>query len=643
VRSPVIHLDHEIKLKKPSLPEGEHDFLPLLQKVYQMSIESVYLSIGEWGAIYLTLHNYIIQVLLSYAFISIPVLITIYLLGSSDVDEKSSKLGISHVIENEDYLIAPIIFIFVLTFFISFLVFYFYRKVTCESFQEMQTQLNVVKITNIPKNFPPHFINYKIKKLMMSQYDENVQGIYTIPNYETAYNRMLKVKSLQEKMKEYQFKLSSTGKRPMVLNKMLRKVDAIEYTQDRILATQDEVARAKDLGIFCNSGKAFVFCKTHKKAKKIIAMRFGNDEIINTDLLNFEIASSPEDVIWKNVGVNLNFSTTSRILYNLLFVFLFLMILTPTTFNYLIISLVESIGGGTLLKGIIGVYLPSLLLLVYQQVVLPEAVEFLVARENHSYKHDEISSGLRKYLFYLVFYIFLYPLLGLRFIEFVKIFFDSSVDWEEEFANSVNETGQFFTVFLIHECFIKNGWDLMVTGKYFKSKAKALIASNDEERALAFEAEDFKFDLELAISLNIFIIVCSFGVVYPLVIVPGLGFFGLRVRLIQYFVHKHNLLAVFYVNRNSSAFPVLFSILCSISIAMFSMQVLTGATLILSGVDDYLVIAKLIVPASFCQLVLCILYFNNLIAKGKVERVKESERLVQVDEREFYHPLDKDE
>jgi hypothetical protein len=76
---------------------------------------------------------------------------------------------------------------------------------------------------------------------------------------------------------------------------------------------------------------------------------------------------------------------------------------------------------------------------------------------------------------------------------------------------------------------------------------------------------------------------------------------------------------------------------------MFSMQVLTGATLILSGVDDYLVIAKLIVPASFCQLVLCILYFNNLIAKGKVERVKESERLVQVDEREFYHPLDKDE
>lgn len=98
---------------------------------------------------------------------------------------------------------------------------------------------------------------------------------------------------------------------------------------------------------------------------------------------------------------------------------------------------------------------------------------------------------------------------------------------------------------------------------------------------------------------------------------------------------------MFYVNRNSSAFPVLFSVLCGVAVGLFAMQVLTGATLILSGVDDYLLIAKLIVPAAFCELVLCFMYFNNLVRKGRVERIKESERLVEVDQNEFYHPLDK--
>ena len=530
LRSPVIYLDHEIKIKKPSMPEGEYDFIPLLKKVYNMPLDSVYSSIGEWGYVYLTLHQYIIYVFLSYSFIAIPVLLTIYLLGSSDVDDKSSKLGISHIIENEDYLIAPIIFIFVFSIFVAYLIYYYFKAATTDpsTFTD-QPHRSVVKITGLPKNLPPDFVNYKIKKLMMSRYTKDVLGIYTIPCYESAYKRLLKMQELKEKLKALEYQNRETGQRPTVVNKMLQKVDAIEHTQEKIETTKDEVAREKDIGSYLNSGKAFIFCKTETKAKQVIEMKFGNDDVIETSLLRFKPASSPDDIIWKHVGAKSKFSTGSRILYNGLFIFLFLMILTPTTFNYLIISLFESIGAGPILEGIVGIYLPSLLLLVYQQVILPEVVEFLVSKENHSYRHDEISSGLRKYLFYLVFYIFLYPLLGLRFIELIMIFFDSSVDWEEEFANSVNESGQFFTVFLIHECFIKNAWDLMVTGKYFKAKAKALIAQSDEERALAYEAEDFKFDLELAISLNIFIIVCSFAVVYPIVVVPGIGFFTLRV------------------------------------------------------------------------------------------------------------------
>lgn len=106
-------------------------------------------------------------------------------------------------------------------------------------------------------------------------------------------------------------------------------------------------------------------------------------------------------------------------------------------------------------------------------------------------------------------------------------------------------------------------------------------------------------------------------------------------------VHKHNLLAVFYVNKDSSAFPVLFSVLCAVAAALFAMQVLTGITLILSGIDNYLIVAQLIVPAACCELVLFVLYFRILVKNSKVELLNESERLVEVDTNEFIHPIDK--
>ena len=83
---------------------------------------------------------------------------------------------------------------------------------------------------------------------------------------------------------------------------------------------------------------------------------------------------------------------------------------------------------------------------------------------------------------------------------------------------------------MINETFIKNGFDLIVAGKYIKAKAKAIIATTDAERALAFQADNFKFDLELAISINALIITCSFAVVYPVILIPAFTFFYLRVK-----------------------------------------------------------------------------------------------------------------
>ena len=137
---------------------------------------------------------------------------------------------------------------------------------------------------------------------------------------------------------------------------------------------------------------------------------------------------NPSDIKWENFGKKSRYSTYLKVFFNLAFIGLFLILLTPTTFNTYIQDGFEEIGAGDLFTGFVGLYLPSLLLILYQQAILPEVVNFLVSQENLKSSSDEVSSGLRKYLFYQVFYTFLYPLLGLKFVDFISVFFESDVD-----------------------------------------------------------------------------------------------------------------------------------------------------------------------------------------------------------------------
>ena len=530
IRSPVIQVDLDIDLRRPYMHEGEYGFLELAKKVKDMSLDEVYSAIGEWGFIYLTLHKYIAYTFAILSVLGCSILLVVYYYGDTEVDDTFHTIGISHIIEQPGFLVAPIIFLFVFTGIMYAFAHYYYIVSTYSECDDLHPpQKYFVHISKLPRQFPPEFMNDQVKSILVSKYGEGVISVYTIPYYEIAYKYYLKLEEYEQKLKFYEKELNDKGVEPSMWTKDLKKVNAIEYCKSEIVGLQEKIRDNKETGIHTNSGHAYVACKNQMLVKEIIEFRIERQHELLTEQWRFKGASNPTDIIWKNVGHPRTLSLLQKIFYNGIFVALFLALLTPAFLNSLILDFFESINAAELIGGIVGVYLPSLLMLVFQQIILPEAVEFLVEREKHTNRHSEVTSGLQKYLFYLIFYIFLYPLLGLRFVELIGIFVDSDVDWEEEFAESINSTGQFFTIFMVHETFVKNGWDLMVTGKYFKSKAKALIATTEEDKARAYQAEFFKFDLELAISTNALIISTSFCVVYPLILIPALTFFTMRV------------------------------------------------------------------------------------------------------------------
>lgn len=101
------------------------------------------------------------------------------------------------------------------------------------------------------------------------------------------------------------------------------------------------------------------------------------------------------------------------------------MILTPTSFTVYIGEFLEQLGAKPSVGSALSIYLPSLLLLLYQQIILPLAVTFLVKLEKHHNQAEATNSSLRKFLFYLAFYVFLYPLLGLQFYQIIEMILGS--------------------------------------------------------------------------------------------------------------------------------------------------------------------------------------------------------------------------
>ena len=57
------------------------------------------------------------------------------------------------------------------------------------------------------------------------------------------------------------------------------------------------------------------------------------------------------------------------------------------------------------------------------------------------------------------------------------------------------------------------------------------MASTEMERMLAYEADLFPFEQQFAVELNNFVIVLSFCLIYPVVLLPGTLLFGCRVRV----------------------------------------------------------------------------------------------------------------
>lgn len=531
-RSPKINIELDVPISMPYMHEAEHSTQEIAKKVKNMSLEDIHAAIGEWSFIYLSFHKYSIFLLL--VFVVLGCLLTlVYIDGNAKNNDDFHKAGISHLEKDSDWLFAPITFTFIFSAVLYIFGFYLIKKTKQLRSQEQSHKIQqyVIQISGFQTNYSAKIIENYISKSLTVQYGDRFTSVYVVPQYIEAYKLYNKLCEHRLQLKFLRHDLNTSNIRPLIREGCFKKVDGIEYHENKIEKCSRLIEQKSLDYSNQNAGLCFIICKTRELAKEIIHKGLEKDSegIFDSHLWTYKQGTSPNDLNWESIGINKVSSIIRRILVDIFFLLIFLIFVTPGVFADAINKICDDIGISSILGGIISYYLPSLLVLFYQVIILPAVVEFMVKREKHWTKHSAIASGLRKYLFFLVFYTFLYPMLNLNFTDLVSTIVDTENDWKGLFAVEAIKSAEFFTIFLVHQAFLKNGWDLVVASKYIWSSTKALFADNSIEKKLAYQSEPFTFDLEIAISLNTFIMVCSFSVIYPLILVPGILFFLFRV------------------------------------------------------------------------------------------------------------------
>ena len=298
------------------------------------------------------------------------------------------------------------------------------------------------------------------------------------------------------------------------------------------------------------------------------------------------------------------------------------------------------IGLKALTDGLLTSILPSLMLLLYQSVIVRNAVLKIVQNEELGNKSEETISCMTKYLLVMITYTFLVPLIGLQVYSIIAdSFLANYEELESNIANEAAFSGLFFTLFIIQVTFLKNGSDLMQIPKLVRVKLRQYRAVNEREKLMAYEAYEFRWAYEYGVSLAALVIILSFSVVYPLILVFGVVFYVFR-----YFTAKYNLLCFYCTVKTTSGRKIPNVVTGAMLVAILIFQIFTCGLLFLTDSAVYFGCSIVLIIFSII-LFLVLFYYRDSIELElqrtfSLESEDEEGAITGEDIKQYYHPLE---
>jgi hypothetical protein len=373
-----------------------------------------------------------------------------------------------------------------------------------------------------------------------------------------------------------------------------------------------------------NAGFGFVLCKQPMIASFIIST-FEANESLGVGMDKWKIKEAPlySDILWKNSPSSEMAGMFTKVVLNILFVLIFLILLTPLALVGVVISLLKDLNLPQKSTSFLTYSLPSLFTSLFYSIIIPLAIKFLIDQERHFLFSKATSNAFLKYFGYCLGILIFFPLLEAITLESVvqKL---SKVDitmWNITLVTNIVKVGEFYVNFILSMSLGSNFLDLAITNQYFLWDFYIYRKSFEFKTAPVFD-----FAYEYSRVLIILCITLVFSISMP-IILP----FGCLFMTVKYWLDKYNLLYVYRVEPGPGTFmqgTVLFYLLIVISIS----QGINSGIFMASGFDVLVYIGGFLSVASFLTALYSFLIF-------KYRTPFHSPRSFDVSEKDQYYAL----
>ena len=596
--------------KVPPLSESDAELGDLLSRVFKMPLEELDNYCGSEAKVMLLLHKSLFWLTLILCGLAFAVLVPAYASGEGQADSDIGVISFNHIGKDSALLVCPLIMSLVFSGLGYYMAFWFLKKsLQISGEAKKNVSQYTLCIDGVPRNFDSQSLSEQVTQTMQ-KYGE-VLRCYVPKDMCEVYCLEKEIEACEERLEHFKNYQTYKGKRDKVATKMMccKKVDAIEFYEHKLPELTQKRDALLEKSELPNAGVAFVIFKYPTDVAFALKNFKGQRDELNSFLWELSPADTPQNIIWKNLNVNQRKMKSVRICLSVSFIVLFAFLVTPTAFLNYAEAVLEELGIADLVVGLLGQYLPTILLIVYQSVFLPLVISYVVDTEKHLSESVVTIRAMELFLAFNVIHMLLVPAIGMQAIEIVSKAAEGDTEGFAEFMMTrLTNSGIFFTVLVIGFAFLSNGSLLLAIGRIVSVKLKQSNAVTDKEKILAYEAELFPFPLQYSIGLTGYIIALTFSVIFPLILPFAVVFFGIR-----YFVLKYDFLCLYFTPQvGSNSAPLIFK---SMILGVLMFQIVTGVIFTLTSITFYVVYGFLFLVASVVLYLVSRNLLNRIIHK----------------------------
>lgn len=647
IRNKPVYLEMSNKeIKLPVFSESDTPLFELLHSVWQVPYEEISYFCGLEGKLYLALQKTLAIIVSVMGLLGCLILVPIYSVGKATVDKEMNYFSLSHIIDNEDLMAVVVIFFFLFSVIPLIAIFLYIQEVQTAYSMPSEIACNINKYTlevkGLPININPKEAAMEVKEIFAEQFPNDILSVYVPPNYAKAYNLHLELQEAKKELLHYHEYLKCKNERATYREHFWQtKKDAIEYYQEKVDKLTKEMTSECEVKKGECSGFAFVLCRTPAVTFEIMKNFQRTSSFLNCDKWVIAKAPAPGEINWNNLTEHKKSLWIVRVMLFLMFFVFFFLLVTPAALLQILTEIFKLLGFGDISKGVFSQLLPSLILLLYLSAIVRHTVLAIVRREELPNKSEETVSALLKYLLVMITYTFIVPLVGLQVYALIT---DTFVGGFEETKSGITNqaafSGLFFTIFIMQLTFLKCGSDLLQIPKYVRVFFRQQRAVNEREKLMAYEAYEFRWAYEYGVTLNVFVIILSFSVIYPLILPFGAFFYVAR-----YYTGKYNLLCFYCTVKTTTGHRIPRMVISSILVAILIFQIFTCTLIIITDSIIHSGLTILLIILS-CVLFIVLYYFRDNIEPqiqssrnfGNIE--EEEAFIVGEDINRYYNPLD---